>query len=81
MNVFTAEKKAPTRYLAVDIGASSGRHIVAYLQDGTLKMQEVYRFKNGVNERNGRLYWDVDRLFSEILAGLKKAGELGLAPH
>ena len=69
------------RYLAVDIGASSGRHIVAYLQDGVLRMQEIYRFRNGVTERNGRLYWDADNLFSEIVAGLKKAGEMGLAPQ
>ena len=70
------EKRDPiscknARYLAVDIGASSGRHIVASLENGKLTMREVYRFRNGVTERNGRLYWDADRLFDEIVADLK----------
>ena len=68
------------RYLAVDIGASSGRHIVASLEKGKLVMTEVYRFKNSVTERDGRLYWDEKRLFDEILAGLKAAKEAGLTP-
>ncbi|MBQ7712877.1 MAG: rhamnulokinase [Clostridia bacterium] len=68
------------RYLAVDIGASSGRHIVASLENGKLMMREVYRFKNGVTEKDGRLYWDADRLFGEILRGLKAADEAGLRP-
>ncbi|MBQ9369750.1 MAG: rhamnulokinase [Clostridia bacterium] len=68
------------RYLAVDIGASSGRHILAELKGGILHCEEIYRFPNGAKEVNGRLYWDTDRLFQEILAGLKKAGEIGKAP-
>lgn len=40
-------------YLAIDIGASSGRHIVGWLNDGEIKTEEVYRFKNGVQSRNG----------------------------
>ena len=67
-------------YLAVDIGASSGRHILSYLADGKLVLREVYRFSNGATEREGRLYWDVDRLFSEILKGLKAAKEVGFTP-
>ena len=72
--------KKGRRYLAIDIGASSGRHIVASLEDGKLSLQEVYRFKNAMTEREGRLFWDVDRLFREILAGLKAAREAGLTP-
>jgi len=68
------------RYLAVDIGASSGRHIVASLTDGKLTMREVYRFRNGVTDKDGRLYWDAERLFGEIVAGLKAAAEAGLTP-
>ena len=67
-------------YLAVDIGASSGRHILATLKDGKLSMEEIYRFPNGAKNRNGRLYWDVDALFQEIVNGLKKAGEIGKIP-
>ena len=53
-------------YLAIDIGASSGRHIIGWKEEGELKTQEVYRFPNGVHEENGHLVWDVDALFSEV---------------
>ena len=69
-----------SRYLAVDIGASSGRHIVASLEGGRLVMREVYRFPNGAKEKNGSLVWDADALFEENLTGLKRADEAGLRP-
>ena len=77
----TSLKKTNCRYLAVDIGASSGRHIVASLENGRLEMREIYRFKNGVTEKDGRLFWDTDRLYREIVAGLKEAGKQGVAPQ
>ena len=69
-----------TVYLAVDIGASSGRHIVSYIENGKLVLKEVYRFPNGAANVNGRLYWDANRLFKEILAGLKAAAKAGFTP-
>ena len=42
-------------YLAIDIGASSGRHIVGWAEDGIIQTEEVYRFPNGVMELNGHL--------------------------
>lgn len=57
-------------YLAVDIGASSGRHIFGWLEDGKLKLKEIYRFKNGAEDQNGHLYWDIDRLESEVIDGI-----------
>ena len=57
-------------YLAVDIGASSGRHILGWLEDGKLKLKEIYRFKNGAEDQNGHLYWDIDRLESEVINGI-----------
>lgn len=45
-------------YLAIDIGASSGRHIVGWRKGETLETKEVYRFPNGVKEENGHLTWD-----------------------
>ena len=60
-------------YLAIDIGASSGRHIVGWREDGTLKTKEVYRFPNGVQERNGHLVWDVDALLAHVKAGIAAA--------
>ena len=44
--------------LAIDIGASSGRHIVGWTEDGELKTEELYRFPNGTTEQNGHLIWD-----------------------
>ena len=72
-------------YLAIDIGASSGRHILSYLQDGKMVTEEIYRFQNGpetLTAYDGKehLMWTHERLFTEILNGLKKAGELGKIP-
>ena len=46
------------RYLAIDIGASSGRHIVGWKEDGEIRTKEVYRFPNGAREEGGHLVWD-----------------------
>ena len=78
-------------HLAIDIGASSGRHILGYEENGILKTEEIYRFQNGPVEKAGtagalgatgakRLTWDAARLYSEILNGLKRAKELGKIP-
>ena len=60
-------------YLAIDIGASSGRHIVGWQENGEIKTNEVYRFPNGVREENGHLAWDVRKLFSNVVAGILEA--------
>ena len=60
-------------YLAVDIGASSGRHIVGWQEGGELKTQEVYRFPNGVTEQDGHLTWDIDALLGHVKAGIRAA--------
>ena len=63
------------RYLAIDIGASSGRHIVGWREDGELQTEEVYRFPNGVTEKDGHLTWDIDALLFHVKAGIEKARE------
>lgn len=68
------------RHLAIDIGASSGRHIVGEVVDGKIELTEVYRFDNGLVEQNGHLCWDIDALAENVVAGLAAAGEQGLAP-
>lgn len=60
-------------YLAIDIGASSGRHIIGWQADGTLHTEEVYRFPNGVQEEKGHLVWDMDALFTSVKAGIREA--------
>ena len=67
-------------YLAVDIGASSGRHMLAWLEDGKIRMEEIYRFENGIRPVNGHLCWDLDGLFREILEGMRRCGEAGKIP-
>ena len=68
------------RYLAVDIGASSGRHIVAWLEEGKIQTREVYRFPNGATERSGHLCWDAKALAEHVMAGLRAAHDQGLDP-
>ena len=63
-------------YLAIDIGASSGRHIVGWREDGELKTREVYRFPNGVAERDGHLTWDIAALEGHVKAGIDEALKL-----
>ena len=65
----------PKCYLAVDVGASSGRHIVGWKENGELKAEEVYRFPNGVTEQDGHLTWDIDALTAHVKAGIDKARE------
>ena len=65
-----------TKYcLAVDIGASSGRHIVGWREGGELRTEEVYRFPNGVVEQDGHLVWDIDALLGHVKAGIEAARE------
>ncbi len=62
-------------YLAIDIGASSGRHIVGWMEEGTVQTREVYRFPNGVIEKEGHLTWDVEALTMHVRSGIQKAKE------
>ena len=60
-----------TYYLAVDIGASSGKMELGWMENGKLCLEEVRRFPNGAKKKNGRRCWDTDALFSEIKEGLR----------
>ena len=67
------EKYMTEYYLAIDIGASSGRHIVGWRENGEIKTDEVYRFPNGVSRRDGHLVWNTEALFKHIKLGIKAA--------
>lgn len=67
-------------YLAIDIGASSGRHILGWLEDGKIKMEEIYRFENHIKIQQDKLLWDTEYLFEEIINGMKKCKELNKIP-
>lgn len=65
-------------YLAIDIGASSGRHIVGWREDGEIKTKEVYRFPNGNKPVDGHLTWDIEELLAEVKSGIVAAvGQFG----
>ncbi len=71
---------ALTYHLAIDIGASSGRHILGYVENGRLRLEEIYRFEDYLSESGGTLVWDIEKLVSEVKAGIAKCGELGKIP-
>lgn len=68
-------------HLAIDIGASSGRHIVGQVVDGRMELTEVYRFENGLTWSNGHLCWDINALAENVVAGLAAAKEAGFTPE
>ncbi len=70
-----------TYHLAIDIGASSGRHIVSWHENGERVMKEVYRFPNLPDEVNGHLVWDLERLCREVVKGMDACGEAGYLPE
>ncbi len=61
------------RYLAIDIGASSGRHIVGWRENGIIQMKEVYRFPNGVQKEKGHFIWNLEHLLQEMKKGIAVA--------
>ncbi len=67
-------------YLAVDIGASSGRHILGWMENSKLRIEEIYRFENKLVKKNGHLCWDMDHLFDEVVNGLKECKRLDRVP-
>lgn len=67
-------------FLAVDIGASSGRHMLGHLEKGRLVLEEIYRFENGMKQTKEGLCWDIPVLFQEIKTGIRRCGELGKIP-
>ena len=62
-------------YLAIDIGASSGRHILGTVRDGKITLEEVYRFDNGQVRKDGHDCWDIEKLVESVKAGIDAAAE------
>jgi len=70
-----------TYYLAIDIGASSGRHILGHVDTGKIILEEVHRFDNKQIHRNGHDCWDMDNLWGGIVDGLKVCKAQGKIPE
>lgn len=70
-----------TYHLAIDIGASSGRHILGYIDNGKLKLEEIYRFENYIKDENGTLVWDIKHLVNSVISGIARCREIGKIPE
>ncbi|MGN1419905.1 MAG: rhamnulokinase family protein [Eubacterium sp.] len=70
-----------TYHLAIDIGASSGRHILGYIDNGKMKLEEIYRFENYIKSENGALVWDIKHLVNSVISGIAKCREIGKIPE
>lgn len=66
-----------TYHVAIDIGASSGRVILANKNDG-LELKEIHRFKNGFVNVDGHDRWEIDHLIENVLIGLEKVKQSGV---
>ncbi len=64
-------------YVAVDLGASSGRHVLGHFDGERLRLEEAYRFENGPVEVAGNLHWDALSQWSHIKQGLRAAKATG----
>ena len=65
-------------YIAIDLGATSGRVILASVEDDrTVGMETLHRFPTPLVEKDGRYYWDIENIFENILTGLTVAGKAG----
>ncbi len=64
-------------FLAIDIGASSGRHVLGHYENNVLITEVIYRFKNGVLEKGKHLVWDINKLKKEITNGLLECKKIG----
>lgn len=69
-----------TYHLAIDIGASSGRHVLGHMEQGRLVLEEMYRFDNLQLRKNGHDCWDKEGLYESILAGLEACAKAGKVP-
>lgn len=69
-----------TYFLAIDIGASSGRHILGHVEKGKLLLEEIYRFENNIMEQEGSIVWDMIHLTNQVKAGIGVCKTLGKIP-
>lgn len=65
-------------FLSVDLGATSGRTVLAAFDGEKIEMRELTRFRNPIIHLGGHLYWDLPMLYNEVLLGLRKAAQEGV---
>ena len=69
------------QFLAFDLGATSGRAVIGHLDSTGLKIEEIHRFPNNILNLHGRYYWDIYRLYGELVHSLKICSQKGIVPH
>lgn len=69
-----------TNYLAIDIGATSGRTVLASFDGDKIEMTELTRFENPMIPMGGHLFWDIAGLYNEILLALRKLADVNMIP-
>ena len=63
-------------YLAIDIGATSGRGMLGHIENNEIILEEVYRFDNYLIKRENSLFWDIAKIYKSIIEMLKKCKEI-----
>ncbi|WP_406531838.1 rhamnulokinase family protein, partial [Methanobrevibacter sp.] len=63
-------------FLAIDLGATSGRHVIGYKLDGEIQLKEIHRFRTEMDDSPDGLVWNVPRILNEIKEGIRKAFEI-----
>ena len=70
---------ATRHFAAIDLGATSGRVILATIAEGNISMEEIYRFPDPIIQMQGHFYWDFPAIFQSVVKGLAKIAEQGVA--
>ena len=66
--------------LAFDLGSSGGKFLSGNFDGKILELKEIHRFNNDPVERDGHFYWDIPRIYSNLLAGLKRSVSEKISP-
>lgn len=65
-------------FVAIDLGATSGRVILATTAEGTIQMEEIHRFADPIIQMQGHFYWDFPAIYQSVIRGLAKVAERGV---
>ena len=68
------------KFLAFDLGATSGRAVIGHLSHEGLEIEEIHRFPNNILTIHGRYYWDIYRLYGELIHSLQVCAQKGIIP-
>ena len=66
-------------FAAIDLGATSGRVILAKIADGKISFEEIYRFPDPIIQMQGHFYWDFPAIYKSVVEGLAKIAAMGVA--